>query len=131
MLRSRCSIIRITTIWHADGSAARLKRHRILLHPPTPELIELLGHLLDVARHRATFASEQMKPSKIGLAAYIDAKAALCGKTLTGKRLAELAGVSTYCISIWRRSAEYKRRVAQTVEDPCGPPHPDAPRLDF
>ena len=90
-----------------------------------------MGHLLEVARHRAIFASEEMKPSKFGLAAYIDAKAALCEKTLTGKRLAELAGVSTYCISIWRRSAEYKKTVAQNVKDRCLPPNPYARRLDF
>ena len=68
----------------------------IALHPPTPELIELLGHLLDVARHRAAFAPERVKPLKFHVATYIDAKAALCGKALTGERLAKLAGVSTY-----------------------------------
>jgi hypothetical protein len=112
----------------ADGWCARdTATPPIALHPPTPELIELLGHLLDVARHREAFAPEGAKPEKFHLAAYIDAKAALCGKALTGKRLAKLVGVSPYSISIWRRSEEYKEWVARGIKEKCHIPHPDIP----
>jgi hypothetical protein len=87
----------------------------IALHPPTTELIELLAHLLDVTRHRAAFDFVK-RPNKWYLAAYIDAMAIRCGKELTGKRLAKLAGVSTHSISIWRRSKEYKKQVADEVK---------------
>jgi hypothetical protein len=103
----------------------------VALHLPTPELIELLGQLQGVARHRAALASAQMKPDKFSLAARIDAQAALRGQTLTAERLAKLAGVSTYCTSIWRRSEKYKKivasEVAWEVEHPCHPPDPDIP----
>jgi hypothetical protein len=98
----------------------------IVLHPPTPELIELLGNLLDVTRHRGAFDDAKW-PKNWYLAIYIDAMAARCGKTLTGKRLAKLANVSTYSISIWRRSKEYQESVAFQLESKKPfPPHPDA-----
>jgi hypothetical protein len=97
----------------------------IVLHPPTSELIELLSNLLDMTRHRAAF-DDSTFPKNWGLAIYIDAMATRCGKKLTGKRLAKLADVSTYTISIWRRSKEYQERLAREVEDRDPIPHPDA-----
>jgi hypothetical protein len=87
----------------------------VVLHPPTPELIQLLGNLLDVTRHREAFDYNKRHKNQ-SLAIYYDAMATRLGKTLTGKKLAKLANVSTYSISIWRRSKEYQERVAFQVK---------------
>jgi hypothetical protein len=97
-------------------------------HPPTPELIDLLGQLLDVTRHRAAFANSARKPDKLSLAAHIDGVAARRGQTLSVKRLSALAKASTGSISAWRRSPRYKKIVERNKRaiPPC-PPHPDMP----
>jgi hypothetical protein len=84
-------------------------------HPPTPELIDLLGQLLDVTRHRTVFAAKAREGERrFHLAARIDGVAARRGETLSVRRLSELAKASTGSISAWRRSPRYKEIVEST-----------------
>jgi hypothetical protein len=97
--------------------------------PPTQELIDLLGRLLGVARHRKALADRQQEDGRFLLAAHIDAVAARRGETLSVKKLAGLAKVSTGSIVTWRRTARYKEQVKsrKRVGPLPPPPHPDAP----
>jgi hypothetical protein len=97
-------------------------------HPPTPELRDLLGQLLDVTRHRAAFAKGASEGDRrFLLAAHIDGVAARRGETLTVKRLSALATASAGSISAWRRSPRYKEIVEQTKRATRVAPHPDMP----
>jgi hypothetical protein len=99
-------------------------------HPPTPELIELLGQLLDVTRHRTVFAVKQRDGNRhFNLAAHIDAVAARRGETLSVRRLSTLTKASTGSISAWRRSPLYKDMVERKKRARILPPHPDMPNF--
>jgi hypothetical protein len=78
---------------------------------PTRELIRLLGQLLGVTRHRETFATSDQYSHKFLLAAQIDGKAALQGKTVPVRELAKMVSRSNGTIVTWRRSARYKELV--------------------
>jgi hypothetical protein len=96
--------------------------------PPTPELIDLLGQLLDVTRHRAAFAKRASeRDGRFVLAAHIDGVAARRGETLSVKRLSALAKASTGSISAWRRSPRYKKFVESTKTATRVAPSPDMP----
>jgi hypothetical protein len=97
--------------------------------PPTPELIDLLGQLLDVTRHRAAFAkrANDYSDGRFVLAAHIDGVAARRGVTLSVKRLSALAKASTGSISAWRRSPRYKEFVESTKTATRVAPRPDMP----
>jgi hypothetical protein len=79
--------------------------------PPTGELIRLFGQLLGVTRHREAFANSDRYSHKFLLAAQIDGKAALQGKTVPVRELAKMVSRSTGTIVTWRRSARYKELV--------------------
>ena len=97
-------------------------------HPPTPELIDLLGQLLDVTRHRTAFAKEAREGDRrFNLAAHIDGVAARRGEALSVRRLSALTTASTGSISAWRRSLRYKEMVEATKRATFLPPHPDMP----
>jgi hypothetical protein len=86
-------------------------------HPPTPELRDLLGQLLDVTRHRAALAKRASESNgRFVLAAHIDGVAARRGETLSVKRLSALAKASTGSISAWRRLPRYKKFVESGTE---------------
>jgi hypothetical protein len=96
--------------------------------PPTPELIDLLGQLLDVTRQRAAFAKRASESDgRFVLAAHIDGVAARRGETLSVKRLSALAKASTGSISAWRRSPRYKKFVESTKTPMRFGPRPDMP----
>jgi hypothetical protein len=102
----------------------------VALRPPTPELIDLLSHLLDVTRHRTAFAKALCDPNrqKFFIAASIDGVAARRGETLSVRRLSELTTASTGAISIWRRSPRYKQFV-ENVKKGVRSPHPRTPKF--
>jgi len=101
----------------------------IALHPPSAELVELLGHLLNVPRHRATVASPERdkEEAKFLLAAHIDGVAARRGQTLSVRRLSALAGVSSTSVCTWRKDQRYQEHVDRTVKTRMPAPHPDMP----
>jgi hypothetical protein len=97
-------------------------------HPPTPELIDLLGQLLDVTRHRTAFRKEAREGGRrFHLAAYIDGVAARRGETLSVKSLSALTKASTGSISAWRRSPRYKEQVEAMKSATQVFPDPDMP----
>jgi hypothetical protein len=97
-------------------------------HPPTPELIDLLGQLLDVSRHRTVFAKEAREGDRrFHLAAHIDGVAARRGEALSVRRLSALTTASTGSISAWRRSPRYKEIVEWTKTATHVVPDPDMP----
>jgi hypothetical protein len=106
--RSHCSITTTTDQVHGWGFCEE-ESAPVARHPPTPELRDLLGQLLDVTRHRAAFANSARKPDKLSLAARIDSVAARRGETLSVKSLSALAKASTGSISAWRRSPTTRR----------------------
>ena len=109
--------------WPCDEPSAPVARH-----PPTPELIDLLGQLLDVTRHRTVFAKEAGEGNRrFHLAAHIDGVAARRGEALSVRRLSALTTASTGSISAWRRSLRYKEEVEATKRATFLPPHPDMP----
>jgi hypothetical protein len=79
--------------------------------PPTKELVDLLGLLLGVNRHRNDVANSDKHSRKFSLAAQIDGQAALQGKTIPVRQLAKLASMSIGTIVNWRQSSRYKELV--------------------
>jgi hypothetical protein len=94
--------------------------------PPTKELVDLLGLLLGVNRHRDDFANSDKHSRKFSLAAQIDGQAALQGRIIPVRELAKLACVSIGTIVNWRQSLRYKELVEFEKQRPffVEPPPP-------
>jgi hypothetical protein len=87
---------------------------QILNEAPGTNLICLLQGLLNVDRHRFQLAKDP-DPSQDSAAMH-DARSKLTGKTLTVRRLAEIADADPSSISRWRRTTAYKQEVEALVE---------------
>ena len=100
---------------------------------PSSELIDLLGQLSGVTRHRKSLTNSDQHSHKFRLAAQIDGQAALTGERASVRQLAKLVSVSIGTIVTWRRSARYKELVSFEKQKPFfgGPPPPrfDAKKL--
>jgi hypothetical protein len=96
--------------------------------PPSSELVALLAQLLDVRRHRDTFANSGERSRKFALAAQIDGQAALHNRPVRVRVLAGLVSVSAGTIVTWRQSARYKELVDFEKQRPfiVEPPPPTA-----